>query len=270
MSLRSLDISATGMKAQQDNISNIANNIANANTTSFKKGFLSFSDLMYQTEKRMGGPVGNGSTTILPTGVQFGTGVVVDSLVKNFSQGDPIVTDVSTNIRIEGKGFFVLNSPDGDRQLYTRDGRFFVDPATNLIVNSAGYVLNPGGGITIDSANEKRIVIKRDGKVFIQLVDETLLDTGSTIELATFVNEAGLDAVGNNMYLATDASGEAQMDAPMTGNRGFLSQGQLEASNVNPITEITDLITGQRVYEMNAKVMQVSDQMMKTVTDAKS
>ncbi len=264
--MRALYVAATGAKLQSKAVDNIANNIANSNTTSFKKGMLAATDLLYQTEKRVGGPVSADSDVIVPTGVQFGSGAAVTAIVKDYRQGDPINTGEDLNLTINGKGFFIVNMPDGT-QAYTRDGTFHIDPTTNQLVTSLGYVISPG--IEIPN-NYKKIMIKQDGTVLVTLPDDDIPQIQGQLDMATFINVEGLEAMGDNLLLQTDASGDVILGNAGVDNFGVIMQGWLEGSNVDPITELSDLIKAQRTYEMNVKTIQVADQMEKTTTDAKA
>jgi flagellar basal-body rod protein FlgG len=264
MAVRALDIAASGIMFQSKTIDNIANNIANANTIGFKAGFLSGADLIYQNEQVVGAPVTAGSDLVVPVGIQFGSGVRVDGVIKNFGQGDTISTGEALNLAIVGDGFFVVDLPDGS-QAYTRNGIFHIDPTTNQIVTSMGYVLDPG--ITVPQ-NHKKIIIRPDGSIFAELPGQEQLEQLGQINLASFINRGGLSAIGDNLYQQTDASGEPIINYPGQENFGTLMQGWLENSNVNAISEVTNLIKAQRAYEMNAKVIEAADQILRTIIDA--
>ncbi len=266
MATRILNVAASGMTAQDKNVSNIANNIANSNTTGFKAGFLSFADLIYQNEKRVGGPVSDQSSSVVPSGIQFGSGVAVNAIIKDFRQGDPVNTGDQLHIAISGNGFFVIDMPDGTKA-YTRDGTFLLDPSSGQIVTAQGYRLDQQIAIP---ENYKKIMIKSDGNVLIEVPGQEEMQNVGRIQLARFFNMGGLSAEGDNIFTETDASGQAIQGNPQDENYGKLMQGWLEASNVDPIMEITNLIKSQRNYEMNSKVIQTADQMLKNVTDAKA
>ncbi|CAL7961240.1 Flagellar basal-body rod protein FlgG [Alphaproteobacteria bacterium] len=267
MTIRALNVAVTGMQAQERAIANIANNISNANTTAFKSGFLTTVDLAYQTERRVGGPVsGEGGGSVVPTGVQFGTGTAVNAIVKNFKQGNFSPTSQELNFAIDGRGFFAVTLPDGT-QAYTRDGNFRTDPNTNQLVTSLGYVVLPG--ITIDEKREK-VEVNSNGKVSIKLQGNPTLQEVGQFQLMTFPNEGGLEAIGDNLYMETDGSGAPVEGSPGVDNVGTIKQSWLETSNVDPITEMTDLIKGQRIYEMISKVLHVGDQMLKNVSEIKA
>lgn len=261
--IRSLSTASTGMSAQQANLDNIAHNIANVNTTSFKRGMINFEDLLYQTET-IPGAMTSDAGTALPSGIQYGLGVAVDSLYKSHEQGSLLTTPgVELNVALDGIGFFQVTRPDGTTA-YTRDGAFQLD-STGQIVNSQGYPIVPG--ITLPD-NTINVTITQDGKVQAN-VNNILQDVGQ-FEMVRFVNPAGLMAIGGNMYLETEASA-----APISGFAGDLGYGLtkqyfLESSNVNSIVEITDMIKCQRAFESNSKVIQVSEQMLKTIIDTKA
>lgn len=266
MSTRSLNVAAAGMTAQDKYVANIANNISNSNTTGFKAGFLSLVDLIYQDERRVGGPVSDGNSSMVPSGIQFGSGVMVNAIIKDFRQGDPMNTGDHLHVAVSGNGFFVLELPDGSKG-YTRDGTFMLDPGSGQIVNSMGYRLDQQIAIP---ENYKKILIKQDGNVLVELPGQQELQQVGRIQLARFFNRGGLSAIGDNIYLETDASGQAVLGNPLDENYGKLMQGWLESSNVDPIIEITNLIKAQRNYEMNSKVIQTADQMLKNATEAKA
>lgn len=261
--MTALNIAATGAIAQTSAIDNIANNIANANTTAFKKGRFSTTDLLYQTERRAGGGVNAASDVIVPTSIQYGAGAAVSAIIREQTQGHAINTGNQLDLSIDGPGFFVLNLPDGN-QVFTRDGAFQIDPTTNQIVNSLGYVLSPGIEIPIDY---KKILIKSDGTVFAELPNNPIPEMQGQLDMALFINPTGLELKGDNILLQTDASGQAQMGLAAQDNYGLIKSGWLEGSNVEPIIEMTDLVQAQRAYEMNVKVISTSDQMMEKVTN---
>ena len=257
--MRSLSIAATGMLAQQLNVEVISNNIANLNTTAFKRQRAEFQDLLYQNERRVGADSSD-SGTIVPVGVQIGTGVKPAAVYRITEQGNLQNTNNPLDLAVQGRGFFQVLMPDGTTT-YTRDGSLQLSP-TGEIVTADGYVVQPG--ITLPS-NTTGITINANGQVIAQIAGQTQPQTVGQLQLANFPNEAGLQALGNNLLQETAASG-----APVTGNPGTtgfgqIQQGFLETSNVNVVSEITDLITAQRAYEMNSKVIQTSDQMLQTL-----
>ncbi len=261
--MRSFNIAGTGAQAQSNAVDNIANNIANVNTTSFKKGFLQTTDLHYQTERRAGGAVDANSDVVVPTSIQYGSGAAVSAIIRDNSQGGAINTGGQLDMSIDGKGYFVLNMPDGS-QAYTRDGSFHVDPTTNQLVTALGYVVSPGIEIPV---NYKKVLIKSDGTVFVEMPDNDVPQEQGQLDMAIFVNPTGLELTGNNILLQTDASGQAQLGVAGQDNYGTVRAGWLEGSNVDPIIEMTDLVKAQRGYEMNVKVITTSDQMMERVTN---
>jgi flagellar basal-body rod protein FlgG len=258
--MRSMNIAATGMMAQQTNVEVIANNIANLNTTGFKRQRAEFQDLLYQSERR-GGATSSDTGTIVPVGVQVGIGVKTAAVYRITTQGNLTQTGNPLDLAIQGRGFFQILQPDGTTA-YTRAGSFQLSP-TGEIVTADGFVVQPG--ITVPQ-NTIAISVNSSGQVQAQVAGQTQPSTVGQLELANFPNEAGLEALGNNLFLETPASG-----TPVTGNPGAtgfgsLNQGLLETSNVDIVSEITNLITAQRAYEMNSKVIQTSDQMMSTLS----
>src|SRR6185437_12799699 len=258
--MRAMDIAATGMMAQQTNVEVIANNIANLNTTGFKRQRAEFQDLLYQSERR-GGATSSDTGTIVPVGVQVGIGVKTAAVYRITTQGNLTQTGNPLDLAIQGRGFFQILQPDGTTA-YTRAGSFQLSP-TGEIVTADGFVVQPG--ITVPQ-NTIAISVNSSGQVQAQVAGQTQPSTVGQLELANFPNEAGLEALGNNLFLETPASG-----TPVTGNPGAtgfgsLNQGLLETSNVDIVSEITNLITAQRAYEMNSKVIQTSDQMMSTLS----
>ncbi len=261
--MRSFNISATGAGAQAAAIDNISNNIANANTTSFKKGFFTTTDLHYQTERRAGGAVEAGSDIIVPTSLQYGTGSAPSAIIRDLSQGAAINTNRPLDMSLDGIGYFVLNMPDGS-QSFTRDGTFTVDPNTGQLVTALGYIVSPGINIPNDY---KKILVRNDGTVSVEVPGNDAPQELGQIDIAMFVNPNGLELIGDNILLQTDASGEAQFGNAGQDNYGTVRSGWLEGSNVNPIIEMTDLVKYQRVYEMNVKVITISDQMLERVVN---
>lgn len=258
--MKALQIAATGMKAQEINVEVISNNVANMRTTGFKKQRADFQDLLYQNLRRMGTETSDAGT-IVPTGVQIGSGVKLASTTRIMSQGSLEQTDDPLDMAIRGEGFFQIDLPDG-RTGYTRDGSFERD-ADGQLVTVDGYPVNPG--ITIPE-NIQDLTVANDGTV--QGVD----DTGATqelgqVQLARFVNKAGLEAIGDNLFLETDASGAAETGNPDDNGFGSVQQYFLEMSNVDAVTEISDLIAAQRAYEMNSQIIQAADEMYSTTTN---
>ena len=262
--MRSFDIAGTGAIAQASAVDNIANNIANVNTVSFKKGYFATTDLPYITERRAGGAVNVNSNIVVPTSIQYGAGTTVSAIIRDQQQGEAINTGNQLDVRIDGSGYFVINKPDGT-QAYTRDGRFQIDSNTNQIVTNDGYVVSPGINIPGD---RKNISIRNDGTVMVTLPNNDTPQEQGQLDLAMFINTAGLEMTGDNIYLQTDASGEAQLGTADQDMYGRLLAGWLEGSNVDPIIEMTDLVKAQRGYEMNVKVISTSDQMMEKIVNA--
>lgn len=257
--MRSLSTAATGMLAQQLNVETIANNIANATTTGFKRQRAEFADLLYQTERRVG-TQSSDTGTIVPAGVQIGHGVKPVAVYRIHEQGNLQQTENPLDVAIKGRGFFQVSLPDGTTA-YTRDGSFKLS-STGEIVNADGYTVAPG--ITIP-ANATSITIDGTGQVQATIAGQTTPTLAGQLQLATFVNEAGLENIGDNLLTETEASGAATTGNPGAIGFGTLQQNFLETSNVNIVQEITSLITAQRAYEINSKVIQASDDMLNTI-----
>ncbi len=260
--IKSLNTAATGMVAQQSNMDVIANNIANVNTAGFKKSRAEFEDLVYHTLKEPGQASGLNSVT--PTGVQTGLGVRTAAVQKDFSAGQVIITKNPLDIQIEGAGFFQLRTPDGDIA-YTRDGSFKKDPNGRL-ADKNGNILIPE--ITIPQ-NSTAIEISPAGEISAMSSGSGAPQIIGQIEVANFINPAGLKNVGKNLFVPSPASGQATGARPGTNGTGYLSQGEIESSNVNIVDEMVNMITAQRAYETNSKVIQTSDQMMQTAVNIK-
>jgi flagellar basal-body rod protein FlgG len=257
--MRAMNIAATGMMAQQTNVEVIANNIANQNTTGFKRQRAEFQDLLYQTERR-GGATSSDTGTIIPVGVQIGIGVKTAAVYRVTTQGNLTQTSNPLDIAIQGRGFFQILQPDGTTA-YSRAGSFQLSP-TGEIVTADGFVVQPG--ITVPQ-NTIAISINPSGQVQAQVAGQVNPQTVGQLQLANFPNEAGLEALGNNLFLETPASGAPTIGNPTAIGFGSLNQGLLETSNVDIVSEITNLITAQRAYEMNSKVIQTTDQMMSSL-----
>ncbi len=252
---RSLWTAAAGMAAQQTNMDVVANNLANVNTTGFKKSRAEFVDLLYQTINAPG--TASSSSTNLPTGVQIGLGTRTAAIKRIFEQGTFKPTENPLDIVIEGKGFFKLTRPDGT-QAFTRDGSFAIDENGNL-VNALGYQLDPPLTIPQDALG---VTIGRDGTVSVRLADETVSQIGN-MELASFVNPGGLQSIGNNLFVTSVASGDPLLGTPGQDGLGELGQGFLETSNVNIVGELVDMISAQRAYELNSRSIRAADEMLK-------
>jgi len=259
--MRSLSIASTGMLAQQLNVEVISNNIANMNTTGYKRQRAEFQDLLYQNLKRVGSNSSD-QGTIVPSGVQVGLGVRTAAVYRIGEQGNLNATDNSYDLAISGKGFFRVRLPTGE-DAFTRSGSFQLS-AQGQLVTSEGYTVSPG--ITIP-ANAIQVTISQSGEVQAKIAGQVAAQVVGQLELASFANEAGLEAIGDNLLLETPASGAAQTSTPAINGYGSIRQGFLETANVNPVSEITALITAQRAYEMNSKVITTSEEMLGTVTN---
>ena len=258
--MKSLDIAATGMLAQQMNVEVISNNIANMNTTGYKRQRAEFQDLLYQDQRRVGS-ASSDAGTLVPAGVQIGLGVQPAAVYRIAEQGAMMITGNNFDLAINGKGFFLVELPSGETG-YTRSGAFQLS-ADGDLVSSEGYVVQPGITIPADATS---ITINDSGEVWVDIDGQVAPQQVGQIELATFANEAGLRAIGDNLLLETPASGSASVATPASAGYGAVEQGALETSNVNMVAEITNLITAQRAYEMNSKVIQASDEIMSSVT----
>lgn len=254
---RALYIAKTGLENQQFRLAAIANNIANANTYAYKAGRAEFDDLMYQNIRQPGAQASQDEANTLPSGLQLGTGVKAIGVQKIHTQGNIVVTDNQLDIAIEGKGFFQILDQEGNL-MYTRDGSFQVNQNGD-VVTSSGYLLEPNVNIP---QNATEISITRDGGVYVQEAGNTAQTQVGQIELSTFMNPAGLQSMGHNFYTETTASGTANIANPQTDAAGALSQGALEASNVNTVEELIGMIEAQRTYEMNSKAISAADGMM--------
>jgi flagellar basal-body rod protein FlgG len=257
--MKSLSIAATGMMAQQLHVEVLSNNIANMTTTGNKKRRPEFQDLLYQSQRRMGAQSSDVGT-IVPAGVQVGLGVKPAAVYRIHAQGNMVQTENALDVAIQGQGYFVVEMPDGQFG-YTRDGSFQLSP-DGLLVTGDGYPVSPGITIPVDAVE---VTINAAGGVEARLEGQVgPVDLGQ-LELATFANDVGLEAIGNNFLIETPASGAPNIAAPGTEGFGDLLQGFIESSNVNPVAEITALITAQRAYDLNSKVISASDEMMNTV-----
>ncbi|WP_181231623.1 flagellar basal-body rod protein FlgG [Helicobacter pylori] len=260
--LRSLYSATSGMLAQQTYIDTTSNNIANVNTTGFKKSRADFNDLFYQAMQYAGTNTSN--TTLSPDGMEVGLGVRPSAITKMFSQGSPKETENNLDVAITGKGFFQVQLPDGTTA-YTRSGNFKLDEQGNL-VTSEGYLLIPQITLPEDTT---QVNIGVDGTVSVTQGLQTTSNVIGQITLANFVNPAGLHSMGDNLFSITNASGDAIVGNPDSQGLGKLRQGFLELSNVRLVEEMTDLITAQRAYEANSKSIQTADAMLQTVNSLK-
>lgn len=256
--MRALSTAATGMEAQQLNVEVISNNLANMNTTGFKRQRAEFQDLLYQNVQSMGVDSSDAGT-IVPTGVQVGLGVETASIYRITEQGSLNNTGNDFDLAISGRGYFRVQMPDGT-DAYTRAGNFAVSP-DGQIVTSEGYTVSPGIAIP---QGTRDISINEQGQVQVLIDGQTAPQTVGQLELSTFFNEAGLEAMGNNLFLESAASGTATAGTPGSPGFGSVRQGFVEGSNVNSVSEITALISAQRAYEMNARVITAADEMLAT------
>lgn len=254
---RALYVAKTGLEAQQFRLAAISNNLANANTYAYKAGRAEFDDLIYQNVRQPGAQATQDEVNTLPSGLQLGTGVKAVGVQKIHTQGNLMVTDNQLDLAIEGKGFFQVLDQEGNL-MYTRDGSFQVNQNGD-VVTSSGYLLEPNINIPVDTTE---ISISRDGAVFISQPGNVGQNQVGQIELATFINPAGLESLGQNFYAETTASGAPNINNPDTAEAGALEQGALEASNVNTVEELIGMIEAQRTYEMNSKAISAADGMM--------
>jgi flagellar basal-body rod protein FlgG len=253
--LRSLYIAKTGLDSQQTQVDVISNNLSNVSTNGFKKQRAVFEDLIYQTLRQPGAASSQQST--VPSGLQLGTGSKTVATVRNFTQGNLSQTNNSLDIAINGNGFFQIAMPDGTTS-YTRDGSLQQDVQGQL-VNSNGLVVQPP--ITIPQ-NADSVTIASDGTVTVQIRGQAVAQQLGQLQLATFVNAGGLQALGGNLFGETAASGAPTLATPGQNGAGNLSQGMVETSNVNVVEELVNLIAAQRAYEINSKAVTTSDQML--------
>jgi flagellar basal-body rod protein FlgG len=257
--IRSLWISKTGLDAQQMKMDVISNNLANVSTNGFKRSNAVFEDLIYQTLRQPGAQSSQQST--IPTGLQVGTGVRPVATTRVHEQGNLSKTENTLDLAIQGNGFFQVTQPDGTTA-YTRDGSFHLD-SNGQVVTSNGYALSPS--ITVP-ANTLSITIGTDGTVSVTQQGSSAAVQLGTIQLASFVNPAGLESKGSNLYMETAASGTASVNTPGTNGLGTVNQYYVETSNVNVVEEMVDMIQTQRAYELNSKSIQASDEMLQRLT----
>lgn len=259
--VKSLYTAASGMEAQQLNIDNIANNLANVNTAGFKRSRIEFQDLIYQM-LRQASPTAQGTT--VPSDLQIGGGTHVVATLKEFEQGDALQTGNALDLMIRGDGFFEVLMPDG-QIAYTRDGSWKLS-SEGKVVNADGLPMEPPLDIPQDATS---IMINAEGKVFTQTATTTEPTEVGQIELARFVNSAGLESRGKNIYASTIASGDAVVSTPGKDGLGTLDQGYLENSNVKVVDEMIQLITAQRAYELNSKTVQTAQEMLQIAANIK-
>lgn len=262
--MRALDIGATGMLAQQTNVDVISNNIANMNTTAFTKRRAEFNDLLYQNIIRPGS-ASSADQTIVPSGIQLGLGVKTAAVYRITDGGGLTKTDNDLDLAIRGRGYFQIELPEGKGIGYTRDGAFQRN-GDGVIVTHDGYIVQPEITLPEDAVE---VYINASGEVWVKQDGETDEVNVGQLELATFPNEAGLEAIGDNMFMETAASGAPILDNPDTEGFGSILQGYLTTSNVDAVTEITELVSAQRAYELNSKIISTADQMLSTVNQLK-
>jgi flagellar basal-body rod protein FlgG len=250
----------TGLDAQQTRMSVTANNLANVSTTGFKKGRAAFEDLLYQNVTQVGSSTSQDTQS--PTGLSLGTGVRIVSTEKSYTQGSLNQTENALDVAIEGHGFFQIQMPDGTLA-YTRDGDFEISSQGQL-VTSSGYIVQPGINIP---QGAQSISIGADGVVSAQIAGQSAPTQVGSLQIFDFINPAGLQPRGQNLLMESAASGPAQGGTPGLNGLGTLQQGALEASNVNVVEELVNMIETQRAYEMNSKAIQTTDQMLEYVTN---
>lgn len=260
--MRSLDIAATGMQAQQLYVDVTSQNLANINTTAYKLQRPEFQDLLYQNDKRVGTNSAD-SGTIVPTGIQIGLGVKTGAIYRNTNQGTLQNTSNTLDVAIQGKGFLQITLPSGEIA-YTRAGALQLSP-DGTIVTADGNQVEPA--ITIPPTTTA-ISINQSGEVFATIPNQVAPQNLGQFQTASFINEAGLQAIGGNMYMETVASGAPVTGTPGTNGYGTMLQGYLESSNVDAVTELTNLIKAQRVYEMNSKIISKSDEMLQNLNQS--
>ncbi len=257
--LPALWVAKTGLSAQDTNLTTISNNLANVSTTGFKRDRAEFQDLLYQVKRQPGAQSTQDSE--LPSGLQVGTGVRIVGTQKNFTAGSLQTTEQPLDMAIDGRGFFQILQPDGTTS-YTRDGTFHLD-SNGQIVNASGFALEPAIIIPNDA---QTFTVGRDGTVSITVAGNPAAQVIDNLQTADFINPAGLQAVGNNLFLETAASGAPQIGTPGLNGFGTTLQNTLETSNVSTVEEMVNMITTQRAYEMNSKVISTADQMLSFVT----
>lgn len=260
--IRALWSSAAGMKSQQTNLDVISNNLANVNTSGFKKQRADFQDLLYQIDREPGAPVDPGST--VPTGVQVGLGSRVSATERVMSQGTVQITDNPLDLMIQGEGYFQIIMPDGEIA-YTRNGAFKIDGDGQIVTND-GYLLEPEIVVPEDATD---IVVSDTGVVSVKVAGDPLMQELGEIELARFINPAGLLAHGKSLFFETDASGAPLLGFPGEEGVGTLVQGALEMSNVQVVEEMVNMITAQRAYEAGSKAIQTADDLLAIANNLK-
>lgn len=258
--MRALAIAATGMNAQQTNVEVIADNIANINTTAFKRSRAEFTDLLYQTERSVGAPNRGGQSSV-PEGAEIGLGVRTASVRKLHMQGALTQTGNKLDMALNGRGWFQIAGPNGEN-FYTRAGTFNKNEV-GQVVTIDGYPLQPAMTIPTDATD---IIVNESGQLYVRVGTNTTLQLVGQIQLANFTNEAGLEPLGSNLYRETISSGPAVTGVPGDPGYATVQQSYLENSNVDPVKEITELISAQRAYEMNSKVITAADEMFATLS----
>ncbi len=253
-------VAKTGLDAQQTRISVISNNLANVNTAGYKQSRGVFQDLVYQNVRQVGGR--STQLTQLPSGLMLGTGTRLVSTEKLFTQGNLSHTGNPLDLAIKGRGFFQIQMPDGNTA-YTRDGSFQLN-SQGQVVTSSGYQLQPAITVPIGSTG---VTVGQDGTVSVQTPGSTSPTQVGSIQLAQFMNPAGLQPMGQNLYQTSGASGSPQTSTPGSNGLGSLSQGSIETSNVNVVEELVNMIEAQRAYEMNSKAINTVDQMLRTASN---
>jgi len=265
MAITALYSAASGMRALDEKLNVVANNLANINTTGFKKSRVNFEDLLYQVQREPGVP--NANDEPIPLGVVVGTGAQVSSTQLNFELGTVDPTGRPLDWQIEGRGFFQVNTIYNGSEItaYTRAGSFAINAVGNIVMtNSDGSTLEPPIAIPEDAT---LVAVGRNGEVRVQQEGSNTLNVVGQIELARFVNPEGLKQIGQNLYVETDASGAAVTGTPQTDGMGAISQGNLEMSNVDPVRELIDLITAQRAFELNSQSIQSADETLQIVSN---
>jgi flagellar basal-body rod protein FlgG len=262
--MQALRTAATGMAAQQLNVEVISNNIANMNTVGFKRQRAEFQDLLYQTLERAGAQSSD-QGTVVPTGVQIGGGVKAGSVYRITSQGAPTRTDNRYDLAIEGRGYLQVLLPSGETA-YTRAGNLSLNDQGQLVTED-GYLIQPAISVPSDATD---VTISKTGQVQITTEGNPTPAVAGQIELANFINEGGLEAMGDNLFMESGASGPPVTGNPGSTGFGTLLQGYTEASNVDAVSEITALIIAQRAYEMNSKVITTADDMLQAAAQVKS
>jgi flagellar basal-body rod protein FlgG len=262
--MRALAIAATGMNAQEQNLEVIANNIANINTTGFKRARAEFTDLIYQSERLMG-VASRGRDATVPEGAEIGLGVRTAAIRTVHLQGTLTNTGNTLDLALNGRGWFQITTPEGDT-VYTRDGALNTNNNGQLVTTD-GYTVTPSIIIPLNATN---VVVSQTGMVSCTMPGQTNVQQLGQLTIANFINEAGLLPLGSNLYQQTAASGPPSVGVPGDTAFGTIQQGYLEASNVDPVSEITNLIQAQRAYEMNSKVIQAADQMSGTISNLRS